>query len=446
MSLREDMLGLPRQLDDGLLLRWATRDDAEELAAFNIAMHSDNPEEPQEFLGHWTRDLMSGIHPTTDASDFTVVVDTRNGNKIVSSLNLISQEWSYAGIPIPVGRPELVATHPDYRRRGLVRHQMETIHALSAARGEMMNAITGIPWYYRQFDYEMAIDLGGSRQFFWVRPGNSEVVDEEPYQIRKVTPEDITLLDQLYTQHTAGDLLVRVRTDEIWQYELFDAHPEANGHANIEIIESADGVPVAYAAFQQWGTAFVVQELGVMPGHSWRAVALFLTREFKRRADEVNRSREEPITNVSFSLGVSHPVYSALGGQLEHQIRPYAYYVRVPDIPALLRHIAPVLENRLAASVLAGHTGTLKINLYRQRLALVWKSGKLREIGTFAVKRLEDGDIRFPNLTFLQILFGYRSFEELYHAHADCYDSNAEARLLAEVLFPKIPSNVRPLD
>ena len=77
-------------------------------------------------------------------------------------MNLISQTWTYDGIPFGVGRPELVGTQPEYRKRGLVRAQFEVIHAFSAERGEMVQAITGIPFYYRQFGYEMAMGLGGA--------------------------------------------------------------------------------------------------------------------------------------------------------------------------------------------------------------------------------------------------------------------------------------------
>jgi hypothetical protein len=105
---------------------------------------------------------MRGDHPTTSASDFTVVVDENADGKIASTMNLISQTWVYdgpsGGIPFALGRPELVATDEAYRRRGLVRMQFEAIHAKSAARGEMVQAITGIPWYYRQFGYEMCVD------------------------------------------------------------------------------------------------------------------------------------------------------------------------------------------------------------------------------------------------------------------------------------------------
>ncbi|HOU40614.1 MAG TPA: GNAT family N-acetyltransferase, partial [Promineifilum sp.] len=140
-------------------------------------------------------------------------------------------------------------------------------------------------------------------------------------------------------------------------------------------------------------------------------------------------------------------VYEALDPDLEKQSRPYAWYVRVPNIPAFLRHIAPALEARLAASVMAGHTGTTRVNMYRQRFTLVWEAGRLREVGdNYAHDRLEDGDAAFPDLSFLQVLFGYRSFEELVAHYADCYTADATTRVLLRALFPKRPSHVIPME
>ena len=55
-------------------------------------------------------------------------------------MNLISQTWSYAGIEFGVGWPELVATLPEYRQRGLIRTQFEEIHRWSEERGERRGA------------------------------------------------------------------------------------------------------------------------------------------------------------------------------------------------------------------------------------------------------------------------------------------------------------------
>ena len=135
--------------------------DAEALVVFNEVVHGA-PSNPDHAVGVWVRDLMLRPHPTCQPSDFPIVEALATG-KIVSSMNLISQRWSYGGISFGVGRPELVGTLPEYRNRGLVRKQFELIHQWSAERGEMVQVITGIPYYYRLFGYEMALSLNQKR-------------------------------------------------------------------------------------------------------------------------------------------------------------------------------------------------------------------------------------------------------------------------------------------
>ncbi len=443
---QEIVQDLPVDLDNGLLLRWATADDAEALGAFNVEVHTDNPGEPEAWLSDWTGDLMNGGHPTTSAADFTVVVDRRKGERIVSSLNLISQTWTYDGIPFGVGRVELVGTDPAYRRRGLIRRQMMAVHAKSKERGELVQAITGIPWYYRLFGYEMALNLGGGRAFSWARQGNDKVQEEEPYQIRPAVVADIPILEEYYAAHCAGSLIVHKRDNEIWQYELFEAHRETPAARKVHMIEDLEGRTAAYAQFHPWGSGFTVRELGVGAGHSWRAVCLFLVRELRRRADKLNQERKEPITHINFWLGETHPVYDALGSQLEKARRPYAWFIRVADLPQFVEHIAAALQKRLSESVMAGHSGMLRLNFYRSNLRLVFERGELVGVGSYEAKNVEDADALFPDLTFLQLLLGYRSLEELDYAFADCYAANAEAAVLLNCLFPRRPSDINPLN
>src|SRR5688572_9698757 len=140
-----------RDLGDGLVLRRATADDEEPLAAFvgDVLRTQDGPE-PSRSLTAWTRDLVGGRHPSFRPEDATVVADRRTG-AIVSCLHLLSHTWTYGGVPIAVGQPELIGTVAERRGGGLVRAQFEVIHGWSAERGQRMLVITGIPWFYRQF-------------------------------------------------------------------------------------------------------------------------------------------------------------------------------------------------------------------------------------------------------------------------------------------------------
>ena len=136
-----------RDLGDGLILRRAVFEDRDALVRFNSTIHSDSSEPDRYVAGH-TDDLISGRLPGFAAGDFTIVEDTRTG-QIVSSLSLIPQIWAYEGISFAVGRPEIVGTAPAYRRRGLVREQFAEVHQWSKDRGDLVQVITGNPWYYR---------------------------------------------------------------------------------------------------------------------------------------------------------------------------------------------------------------------------------------------------------------------------------------------------------
>jgi hypothetical protein len=273
-------------------------------------------------------------------------------------------------------------------------------------------------------------------------------VDEERFVRRSATIDDIPLLDNLYRCHTQRSLLTRLRDERQWRYELDEAHPDTEARLNIHIIEQA-AEPLAYVEYRLWdsrATGFHVREFGVLPGYSWRDIALFVVRELKREADLINPEREKKVTNISFSFGTDHPLYDALGRQLEKQIEPYGWYMRVADMSAFLRHIAPVLEARLAASILAGYSGTLRLNLYRQRYSLTWTAGQLVSVQPYDYKRLEEGDLRFPEQTFLHLLFGHRSYEEVRHMFPDSYASNPDVAVLVAILFPKRPSDISYLN
>lgn len=447
--MNESTFGLPQDLGNGLLLRWGRPEDAAELSDYNVRMHSDDLEnDPEIFLGQWTMDLMSGNHPTTQASDFTVVVDQNKGGKIVSSMNLISQTWAYDGIPFPCGRPELVSTDPDYRRQGLVRKQFEAIHAKSVSRGELVQGITGIPWYYRQFGYEMTLSLHGGRAFYWGKTGNTPSKPlEEKYRLRPAVQADLLLLLELYLGNFPPETAVwRVRDAAVGPYELFDSNRANPFSANAHIVETLDGTAVGYIEYNLWvNHNLFLREIAVLPGIPLREVALFATRELKKIADAHNETTDKKIHVLTCALGPEHPVYTALDTNLELPNRyPYAWYIRVPDLPAFLRHIAPALEKRLAQSPMAGYSGTLRLGLYTQHLNITWENGLLQEIAPYQAKSPDDADACFPNYTFYHVLFGHRSLAELRHIYPDCFTSTPDVTVLVNSLFPKRPSWVIP--
>ncbi|HEX2981628.1 MAG TPA: GNAT family N-acetyltransferase [Anaerolineaceae bacterium] len=436
---------LPYDLGDGLTLRRATPADADRLAEFNSKIHSDNgPEDPDQRVGVWTRDLLSGQHPTFAPDDFTLVEESGSG-RIISSMNLISQVWEYAGIPFKVGRPELVGTHPEFRRRGLVRKQFEVVHQWSRERGEMVQAITGIPNYYRQFGYEMCVDLGGGRVGYKPLVPNLPEGQAEPYIIRPAVAADAPFIAEVYDAGRKRSLLSCVWTEDLWRYEIAGKNPDNVDRMALFVIETPSGEPLGFFGCPPytWGPnqATILYEL--KPGVSWWAVTPSVIRSLWK-IGEANAIRDHgEMGAYGFWLGQSHPAYQVISDRLPRVRRPYAWFIRVPDLAGFLRHITPVLEGRLAESVCIGFTGNLKLNFYQSGLNLTFTEGRLSSISHWQETRSEPAAAAFPGLTFYQLLFGYRALTELRESFADCRINDEKYVAVLNSLFPYQPSDIK---
>jgi hypothetical protein len=436
---------LPRDLGDGLILRRSTAADADKLADFNSRIHSNNGwDNPDDRLGWWTRDLLTLPHPTFGEGDFTIVEEQATG-RIISSLNHISQTWSYEGIPFKVGRPELVGTLPEYRHKRLIQAQFDEIHRWSLERGEILQGITGIPYYYRQFGYEMGLELGGGRTGFAPMMPALKEGESEPYQLRPAAEADIPFLMELDALASRRQVVYTVRDEALWRYEL-SGKSERNVNRTLYcILQTPDGEPVGYIAhpWYNWDWGLTLFEYELKPGISWLAVTPSVVRYMLETAKTYAVRDSEPLekkTAVAFSFGSTHPLYEAWRDRLPRARQPYAWYVRVPDLPGFIHHIVPALEKRLENSLACGHTGALRIHSYRTGFKLTMERGKITAVDSYKPQPDDMGDVGLPDLTVLQLIFGTRSLDELRHIFADCYWESEDARVLATALFPKKPS------
>lgn len=435
-----------RDLGDGLILRRGSSADADALTDINSRMHSDDgPDHPDINIAAWVRDLTAGTHPTMTAADFTVVEETAAG-RIVSTLCLIPQTWAYCGIEFGVGRPELICTLPEFRKRGLVRIQMDEVHKRGAERGHLMQVITGIPYFYRQFGYEMALNLSGRRNGYEANLPKLKGGDE-PVTLRTAREDDLEFVLQTYQAWTAKYLLTCKRSPEIVRYETFDKNPKNMLCYEKVIIEDGNGTRIGFFEHPKyiWMNSLAAVFFALVDGVSFLEVTPSVARYLWLKGNEFAARDSSTHTMFGFLLGEHHPAYEALDDCLPARREPYAFYTRVPDLPAFLQRIQPVLEERLAQSIAAGHSGELKLNFYTSGVRLVFERGRIMAIEPMKVGSGIATDASFPDLTFLHLLFGHRSFDELHHAFVDCFWDGNPARVLVNALFPKKLSDVYPL-
>ena len=328
-----------------------------------------------------------------------------------------------------------------------MRLQFDEIHQWSSERGELVQAITGIPFYYRQFGYEMAIDLDGRRFGYEPQVPKLKEGEPEPYRVRPARETDLTFIAETYAETRKHNMLICERTPELFRHDL-DGQGRDHIFSLMFVVEDQAGELVGYLkhlGFVSNGSMNAVfYELKA--GISWLDVTPSVVRYLWQKGQEYAKRDGKVCTSFGFALGEQHPVYDAIKERLPNVRGSYAWYVRVPDLPGFLEHIKPVLENRLADLIVKGYSREMKISFYRTGLRIVVERGRITTIEPWKPNPpSEEGNIAFPNLTFLQLVFGYRSYEELHYAFPDCWCDDDEVRVLLTALFPKKASTIYPV-
>ncbi len=445
-----DKLYAPQDLGDGLVLRWSTPDDIEQIGtqvATVFRQSASDPPREAELL--WIKDLSSGRHPMAEANGGLLVEDTRNGT-IAASLWTMRAPWRYGDVTFEIGRPEDVITDPAYRNRGLVRALFERFHAWSEQKGHLAQGITGIEYFYRQFGYEYAIDLGGSCVVMFGDIPALSPKETELLTLRPATADDLPLIQQWYTRSQEQSLVSSDVPLSYWQWMLDGVDHAANQSWRIVVVVNQTGTLQGAFVLSsiRWGTALAVQYALWADDQNLLTVVRPVLRALRAYAPGVPSAREptEP-DRISFSTGTKNRFLDALTSIVPHQIQsPYAWYVRVPDLPRFIMTIAPVLEQRLRGSAVAGFDGELRLHFYRDGLIMKWQQGRLLSAESW--RRVEWGPsphASFPPQVFLQMLLGRRSLEDLRYAYADV-SAERSTELVLHTLFPKQASHVLVLN
>jgi predicted N-acetyltransferase YhbS len=130
----------------------STRDDLEQVYELMRVVF------PDEKVDALIRRLLDHYPETTVDHVFSV----RSSGETVAALVMIPQTWVLDGVELRVAEMGCVATRPDHRRRGLQRMLNEAFDRYASEGGFDLCALAGIPYFYRQFGYEYAVDLDHS--------------------------------------------------------------------------------------------------------------------------------------------------------------------------------------------------------------------------------------------------------------------------------------------
>ena len=250
---------------------------------------------------------------------------------------------------------------------------------------------------------------------------------------------------ELYNRQRSASMVGAIASERFWRYYIAEVKDPtvAGKHMCVRLIIDNMDVVQGYlmVAIRRREACLDVYALNLAAGVSWQAVAPSLLRILQAYGMQIPAvgPNVPPLSEISFNLGSAHPIYEVLGEALAPFYEPpYAWYIRVHDIPAFIRHIAPVLEKRLANSAVATYTGELTLDFFRGGLHIVFTKGHITHIEPWQAPAYNNNaDAACPALVFLQLLFGYRSLDELRYAFPEVRIRKNEGGVLLKALFPK---------
>jgi predicted N-acetyltransferase YhbS len=300
---------------DGLTLRTAVEGDVDQIGALLAARGDDADAEDLQLVAH------------DEGLDAVMVVT--DGDRVVSTATLLRESVSISGVSVPTGQVELVATAPDYEGRGLVRALMDEAHRRSADRGDLLQVMIGIPFFYRQFGYSYAMPV----------PLPWKVVDvpvaDPDVTVRTARLDDIDAMDALQTaaQHLAD---VRMpHSPGCWRWLV-----QRSG--STQLVAEHDGAIVATARRTPPEEGVVLGEVAGRPDGVRALVAASA-----RQGDVA--VLERPVAAIDELLAEI-----ARAPEAPDRDRDW-FYGRIPALAPLLEHLRPVLLERFRSAGLSGH-------------------------------------------------------------------------------------------
>ena len=362
------------------------------------------------------------------AGDALLYVKDRASGKIVSSVSLDLQVWTYEGIPLSVAEAGIVGTREPYRKRGLVREQFDAYHRLAAGVGCVISVIQGIGYFYRQFGYQFVFPLGQGATLQADRVPDLAEGRQERFLIRPSRAEDAQLLQRFYAKLTRGLCVVSVIPQDIWSYQ--DGLSEDCGAGKATFVVEEQGRPCGFVRMNAnergWDKGVRIRA-AYLPT---REMSMAAMRHAKRLAIEERKEH-----TITVDLLMSTPLRQLADDLGALAKRSYGWQVRILDPVAFLMAIAPELERRIAESPWVGLTKEYTVGVFREVFVLRFRKGRITGVST--LPRASDRDLTCPPDAIPLLWMGRRSIEEILDWYPDAASKSKASQRLTDVLFPR---------
>ncbi len=367
-----------------------------------------------------------------------IAVEEETG-EIASAFALIPWTWEMAGLRLKVAEMGIVGTGEGHRNKGLLRRLCQEFDATLEEEGFDLAVVQGIPGFYGRFGYHYSIPLEPHIDIpLHLVPDSAGDGDGGAYDFRLAGTEDAPFLVGEDERYRRSNLLSVFRDEEVWRY-LLTFSPKIACGSEFWIMEGRKTEEKYYFRIsrQGFGAGLIVSEISEgISDDGLTSLFAFCKNKCAQR--------DKPYIRLNLASGSTAAKTAVSFGASVG--RPYAWQIKIPDKTRFLTRIAPVLEARLKESSLAGFTGTLRLDLYKEQIDLNWSDGKLESVTSGGENECENA-LFIPEDLFAPLLLGHRTWQELQYTRPDIFpamlyvgpgvdSASDKTKRLIDALFP----------
>ncbi len=369
-------------------------------------------------------------YPNFPLSDNFIIYNTRS-NKILAYLCLLRGHLVLNGTRVPFGQMEIVGTDPEHRHKGYIRKLNEAFEKRALEYDLPVLIIEGIPYFYRQFGYEFALN---SFCYIGIPFESIPKIEDNEYDLIEIKRIDKSSFDRYLELRAKRNKLLDLYRDLDMSLALYFSHSTLQevGMCGPYGVFLKSQIAGSFYLERFFGS-LIVRELYLQDALTLPIILTYIA-EIAKECDlplHMDRPIQESVLNYVESITRSKfPT-------------PYACYVRIPSTKIFLEHLAPVLERRLSSSELNEYSGKLVLSCYKGGCEIVVQKGKVQTVKELNRNELEGVHVALPPLVINQLFFGFRDINELEEIYPDVSVDPLYKHIVG-VLFPKIKNDIAP--
>ena len=361
-------------------------------------------------------------HPEMNKEHFFVV---KQKNRAVAGLLLVPQVWKLGEVELKVAEMGCVGTDPEHRRKGIQWILNSEFDKYARETGFDLCALAGIPYFYRQFGYQYAVELNYSTEL-----KVEELPDKDVgIKVEKFEETHIDVTDEILRKTQERYLMRSVRTKGIWRMQQTTG--TYGGEPYESNIFTRGGRIVGYSRYvvDDEKKTINIRELGISENTSTEEIAATIRKQ----------ASEKCLTELKTGLSHIDEFSRYLISRGAKTNIPYAWQVKIIDLPGFLSKIKPVLEHRMESSEYMRLSKDITFNFWKYAVKMKIEEGKIVSIEKAFGE--EDRIIGLNPYAFIKLALGYKSRMELEKMYPD-FRAQGDLRGLIDVMFPKQPSYI----